>query len=95
MEHSVCFIGHRTIADTPALRERLQKVLVKLIEGGTANFIFGDHSAFNDLCYETVTQLKEKHPAVYSSLYFPVFLFIFRNFLFQKLFYLFVCRTAF
>ena len=64
MEHSVCFIGHRTIADTPALRERLRDVLIELIKGGTVNFIFGDHSAFNDLCYEAVTQLKEKHPAI-------------------------------
>ena len=64
LEHSVCFIGHRKIEDTPELRERLQKILLNLIETGTVNFIFGDHSAFDDLCYELVTELKEKYPEI-------------------------------
>ena len=64
MERSVCFIGHRKIADTPELRERLQSILLALVENGTVNFIFGDHSAFDSLCYELVTQLKEKHPEI-------------------------------
>ena len=64
MEHSVCFIGHRKINDTPELRERLRGILLDLIENGTVNFIFGDHSAFDDLCYELVTELKEKHPEI-------------------------------
>ena len=64
MEHSVCFIGHRKINDTPELRERLQGILLELVETGTVNFIFGDHSAFDDLCYELVTELKEKHPKI-------------------------------
>lgn len=64
MEKSCCFIGHRKIIDTPELRERLQNILLELIENGTVNFIFGDHSAFNDLCYQTVTLLKEKYPAI-------------------------------
>ena len=55
-----CFIGHRKIDDTPELRERLQNILLDLIENGTVNFIFGDHSAFDDLCYDLVTELKEK-----------------------------------
>ena len=62
MEHSVCFIGHRKINDTPELRERLRGILLDLIENGTVNFIFGDHSAFDDLCYELVTELKKKTP---------------------------------
>ena len=64
MEHSVCFIGHRKINDTPELRERLRGILQELIETGTVNFIFGDHSAFDDLCYELVTELKEKYPEI-------------------------------
>lgn len=64
MEHSVCFIGHRKIEDTQKLRERLRKIVSGLITEGTVNFIFGDHSAFNRLCYEAVTALKEKHPAI-------------------------------
>ncbi len=64
MEHSVCFIGHRKINDTPELRENLQSILQELIETGTVNFLFGDHSAFDSLCYELVTELKEKYPAI-------------------------------
>ncbi len=64
MEHSACFIGHRKINDTPELRERLQSVLQELINNGTTNFIFGDHSAFDSLCYELVTELKEKYPEI-------------------------------
>ena len=64
MNHSVCFIGHRKINDTSELRERLQRMIKKLIDNETVNFIFGDHSAFNDLCYETVTKLKKEYPAI-------------------------------
>lgn len=64
MEHSVCFIGHRKINNTPELRERLQIILQELIDTGTTNFIFGDHSAFDDLCYDLVTELKERYPAI-------------------------------
>lgn len=64
MENSVCFIGHRKIECTDKLRERLMSVLQKLIENGASNFIFGDRSEFNDLCYELVTQLKEKYPEI-------------------------------
>lgn len=64
MERSVCFIGHREIEDTPELRERLQRILQELMDNGTTNFIFGDHSAFDRLCYELVTELREKHPEI-------------------------------
>ena len=64
MEHSVCFIGHRKINNTTELRERLQNILQELINNGTTNYIFGDHSAFDSLCYKLVTKLKEKYPAI-------------------------------
>ena len=64
MEKSVCFIGHRKIEDTPELRERLRCTLSELIKSGTINFIFGDNSEFNSLCYDTVTELKEKYPEI-------------------------------
>lgn len=64
MEHSACFIGHRIINDTPELRKRLRSILSELIEGGTTAFIFGDHSEFDSLCYDLVTELKVKNPAI-------------------------------
>ena len=61
---TVCFIGHRYIDDTPELREKLKETLYELLESGANDFIFGDHSAFNDLCYEEVTALKEQYPQI-------------------------------
>lgn len=64
MESSVCFIGHRKICDTPELRKRISEILSELIESGTVNFIFGDKSEFDSLCYKAVTELKETHPEI-------------------------------
>lgn len=64
MENSVCFIGHRKINDTPELRERLRCVIATLIQKGTVNFIFGDNSEFDSLCYEAVTEFKEKNHGI-------------------------------
>lgn len=59
-----CFIGHRRIEDTPQLRERLQQLLLKLVKSGVTDYIFGDHSAFDTLCYEQVTELKKSYPEI-------------------------------
>ena len=64
MKHSVCFIGHRKINNTDELKHRLICVLSELIESGIVNFIFGDNSEFNDLCYKIVSDLKQKHPQI-------------------------------
>ncbi len=69
MENSLCFIGHRKIENTSELREKLRVILYEYIQKGVVNFIFGDHSAFNDICYEIVTELKEKFPAI-KRIYF-------------------------
>ena len=64
MTMTCCFIGHRKIIRTSELEERLRRVLIELIKKGVTDFIFGDHSAFNDLCYDTVTLLKKTNPAI-------------------------------
>ena len=64
MDHSACFIGHRKIKDTPELRERVRRVVVDLIKNGTVNFLFGDNSEFNTLCYEIATELKKEYPEI-------------------------------
>lgn len=56
-----CFIGHRKIEKTPALEEKLYKEIEKLIESGIHTFLFGSRSDFDSLCYDIVTDLKEKH----------------------------------
>ena len=64
MEHSACFIGHRKINNTPELRTKLNQILIELVKNGTVNFIFGDHSEFDDLCYYAVTELQEMYPHI-------------------------------
>lgn len=58
----VCFIGHRQIKITEDLRRRLRGLLLELIGEGTTEFLFGDHSQFDGLCYEIVTELRSEFP---------------------------------
>ncbi|MBO4265279.1 MAG: DUF1273 family protein [Clostridia bacterium] len=64
MKKAVCFIGHRKIDDTTELRKRLCGILRELIDNGMTDFIFGGRSAFDDLCYELVTELKKEYPEI-------------------------------
>ena len=48
----VCFIGHRQVEVTEELRSELCALLLDLIREGATEFLFGDHSQFNDLCYD-------------------------------------------
>ncbi len=64
-ERTCCFFGHRTITQTPVLRERLTAAIEKLItEKKVDTFLFGSKSQFDRLCLELVTALKEKHPQI-------------------------------
>lgn len=60
-----CFIGHRNAKKTTELLDKLRNTLVRLIEEqGVKTFLFGSKSKFDDLCFETVTQLKSKYPEI-------------------------------
>lgn len=59
-----CFIGHRKINQTDELKGRLRSAVCGLIEQGVTTFLFGDHSDFDALCYEVVTELKGEHPKI-------------------------------
>lgn len=61
---SCCFIGHREINESGELKKNLQKLLSDLINKGVKEFVFGDHSAFNDLCYLEITELKKTYPEI-------------------------------
>ena len=64
-EHTCCFIGHRKIKKTAELKNNLSKIIERLItENDVDTFLFGSKSQFNDLCWELVTELKEKHPEI-------------------------------
>lgn len=58
----VAFIGHRTINNTEALKDKLKRIVENLIVNENADtFLFGSKSEFNTLCYEVVTELQAKY----------------------------------
>lgn len=59
-----CFIGHRKIKHKKELASRLRDNICYLLEQGVATFLFGDHSEFNTLCYEVVSELREVYPKI-------------------------------
>ena len=88
IEKTCCFIGHRKIRETPELQARLTGILEKLIvDEGFNTFLFGSKSDFNSLCYNTVTQLKEKYPhikRIYVRAEFPYIDESYKNFLLEQ-----------
>ena len=71
MEEKVCsFFGHRKIADSVALRQRIESEIVNLIENYGVNvFLFGSRSDFDSLCHAIVTELKEEYPHIQRRAY--------------------------
>ena len=66
MDNKVCcFVGHRKIAKSSELREKILNTIENLIVNENVNsFFFGSKSEFDDYCYEIVTELKEKYPHI-------------------------------
>ena len=63
--HTCCFIGHRTIAETEALRREITETVERLItDENVDTFLFGSKSRFDSLCLELVSKLKAKYPHV-------------------------------
>lgn len=60
--HTCCFIGHREICETEELKVQLSDIIEKLIvKEKVDTFLFGSKSRFNDLCYEIVSEIKQKY----------------------------------
>lgn len=76
VNNTCCVFGHRTINETVELRTKLIKTIERLItKENVDTFLFGSKSRFNSLCYELVTNLKEKYPhikRIYVRSEFPV-----------------------
>lgn len=87
-KYTCCFIGHREIDETEALKSELCKIIEMLIVGKKVNiFLFGSKSRFNSLCYELVTQLQNKFPhirRIYVRAEFPVISDDYRLYLLKK-----------
>ena len=59
-----CFIGHRNIDKTEQLCLLLKQTIEMLIKKGVSVFLFGSKSAFDNLSWEIVTKVREKHPFI-------------------------------
>ncbi len=64
MSKTVCFIGHRTVANATRIKTRLTETVLKLISDGADTFLFGSRSEFDSLCWEVVTELQTQYPAI-------------------------------
>lgn len=71
MYKKCCFTGHRKISDADILREKLEKVLISLIENGTTDFYAGGAAGFDLLCEQTVLKLREGNPNIKLHLILP------------------------
>lgn len=58
------FIGHRNAPQTTEFISKIKKEIHQLISQGCTIFLFGDHSVFNSLCYDIVTELKNEYPNI-------------------------------
>ncbi len=65
-DRTACFFGHRHIEETEELKNNLYYVIENLIiEKNVNTFLFGSKSAFDNLCHEIVTELKDqKYPDI-------------------------------
>ncbi len=70
-KHKSCsFFGHREIEKSEDLKNRLEKVIINLIENeNVQTFLFGSRSDFDYLCQATVTKLKESYPQIQRRTY--------------------------
>ncbi|MBQ4132051.1 MAG: DUF1273 family protein [Clostridia bacterium] len=65
INHTCCFFGHRTSPKTEELKKQLSGIIENLIITEKVDtFLLGSKSNFNDLCLETLTEIKEKYPNI-------------------------------
>ena len=63
MEEKICsFFGHREVHITDRIYSMTAAEIVKAINLGYNTFYFGGYGAFDDLCYEIVTKIKNENP---------------------------------
>lgn len=67
---TIGLIGHREIEEKEAVKEALTAVIEKLItKDEPLEFLFGSVSDFDDICYETVTELKNKYYYIKTNIW--------------------------
>lgn len=61
----VTFIGHRKLSNRNNICHQIQKLVLDLIDKQNADsFLFGSRSAFNTLCLNAVTEIKQLRPHI-------------------------------
>lgn len=66
----MCIIGHRYIEKSDSLIENIRNVFEKsILDNNVSVFLFGSKSAFDDLCYDIVSELKEQYPNIQRHYY--------------------------
>ena len=87
-KHVCCFLGHREMCATDAIKCQLTVLIEELIiKEQVRIFLFGSKSRFNDLCYEVVTEMKIKYPyikRIYIRAEFPYITDNYRSYLLEK-----------
>lgn len=73
LEKTCCFSGHRKIPpqQVQSVVERLEKVLIQLIEDGFSSFCAGGALGFDSLASLTVLKLKKRFPSIKLILVLP------------------------
>ena len=64
---SCAFFGHRSYNYEP-YKEKLEEIIVDLVERGVTVFYNGGRGVFDSLCARTVYKLKEKYPHIKNIL---------------------------
>ena len=87
-KNTCCFFGHKTINETKELKAKLIEIIEKLITDEKVDiFLFGSKSRFNSLCFEVVTEIKEKYPhikRVYVRAEYPYISEHYKNYLLEN-----------
>ena len=59
---SCAFFGHRKIEERSKIKEKVKAFLIEKIENENfRRFYFGGFGEFDDICYEIVTELKQRY----------------------------------
>jgi uncharacterized phage-like protein YoqJ len=86
--NTCCFLGHRKINETEDLRLKLVELVEQLIvKEKVDTFLFGSKSRFNSLCFEVVSEIKEKYShikRVYVRAEYPYISEDYQNYLLES-----------
>lgn len=85
---TACVFGHRKVPVTNDIKAKIYEIAESLILNENVDaFLFGSRSDFDDLCYDIITQLKEKYPhikRIYVRAEYPFIDESYRNYILES-----------